>query len=402
MAATGLDQLFHKRDATVFRIAGRKHQGHDGQPLRIDAGIDGSQTHETVEEQSSSHQEHHRHGDLGDHETTSEPDPAMARRGGLASVFEALVHIRARRLESRYETEEHTRCHRDADGKQQDPQVHRDGIHPRDTAGIVRAEGLNSAERQDDPKHTADQGQENAFGKQLIENPRPAGTQGRPQGHFPTPMGAARQKKVGNIGTGDQEHEADGPKQHPQRRIDLSSRRFVERDQRVRAGRTVPSPILIGKLFGQPGGEDIDIRLRRPDIDSRTELADHSQRIAVATVHRLAVHVYRQPHVDSPPPGHGFRTLERRRQDTYNFDGRPVQMDRLPHRSGITAPLSLPEPVAQHCHSSGVADEVISLEEPPELCVGTEHREEVLGDVGTEQALRTCVSGHVEPAAPGC
>ncbi len=69
---------------------------------------------------------------------------------------------------------------------------------------------------QEQPEHAPDCRQQRALEKQLPDDSTARRTQRRTHGDLPLPSGRAGEKQVGDVRTGDQEHESDGSHQHLQ------------------------------------------------------------------------------------------------------------------------------------------------------------------------------------------
>ncbi len=67
------------------------------------------------------------------------------------------------------------------------------------------------------PERGANGCQHQAFDQVLAHQPPPAGAKGQTHGRFALPPDGAREQEVRDVGTDDEQHQADQEKQHPQR-----------------------------------------------------------------------------------------------------------------------------------------------------------------------------------------
>src|SRR5207302_2638375 len=137
------------------------------------------------------------------------------------ALLESGCKVDARTADSRKETEENPGEDRDAESKQQDMHVktHRRTVRP-DARDVPRADGkqqTDSNETDDQPKKAAGQRYRQAFGKQLPDDVTSAGTQSGARRKFTLTGRRTDEQKVGNVGTGDEQHERDCTEQDQKR-----------------------------------------------------------------------------------------------------------------------------------------------------------------------------------------
>ena len=81
----------------------------------------------------------------------------------------------------------------------------------------------DSSERPDAPQSNqdanaaAEPGQQQAFGQELLDHAAAPGAERESYRHFAAAPGGPRQQQVGDVGAGDDQHEADGREQHEER-----------------------------------------------------------------------------------------------------------------------------------------------------------------------------------------
>src|SRR5271163_3544227 len=79
--------------------------------------------------------------------------------------------------------------------------------------GADGEQGANAGVAEDEAEDAADEGQDDAFGQQLTDDACAARAHGGANGEFTLAAAGADKEKVGDVGTGDEENEADGAKE---------------------------------------------------------------------------------------------------------------------------------------------------------------------------------------------
>ena len=80
-----------------------------------------------------------------------------------------------------------------------------------DARNVARADGEQGAhagEAEHQPEDAAGEGEQNAFSEQLADDARAAGSHRGTNGEFALASGGADEQKVGDVGAGDEQHEA--------------------------------------------------------------------------------------------------------------------------------------------------------------------------------------------------
>lgn len=136
-------------------------------------------------------------------------------RRGLRILFEAMVQLRARRVQGRSQAEQNSGQRRDAYGKCKDRPVKMDvkirmlpriGDHPgQDVASEIAG---------DQPSGAAKRRQQEALHEQLANDASAARAQRQPYAHLALSLCSARQHQVGNIHPPEQQHQANQNHQH--------------------------------------------------------------------------------------------------------------------------------------------------------------------------------------------
>src|SRR5439155_10246818 len=87
---------------------------------------------------------------------------------------------------------------------------------------------MNDLEGQEETQPCSRESQKQVFRCQLAKQAQPSRPQGQTDGDFPLPMSGTGQKKVGNIGAGNEQHKTNGAKQQEQQRSHLTHHLGVE------------------------------------------------------------------------------------------------------------------------------------------------------------------------------
>lgn len=123
-----------------------------------------------------------------------------------------------------------------------------------------------------------------------------AGAQRKTDRDLARSSGTAGQQQVGEVGTGDQQHQAGGAEQHQQRRPDLADHRLMEWGD----DSTRPSFVAVGIGLGETGHDRTGLGDRSVDGDARGQPSQHllpANRPSVRD-HGVGDAGDRHPHVD--------------------------------------------------------------------------------------------------------
>ena len=177
----------------------------------------------------------------------TEPAAAEADAGAVAALIERGGKIVAGGADGGNQAEENPGKNRDAQGEQQDVEIERDGrsvfADARKDVGADAEQHANSNESQDQAKHSAGERDGEAFREQLADDVPAACAECGTGGQFALSGGGAHQQKIGNVGTGDQQHQADGAEQDQERRARVADDRLLQRhhaEATLRAERSPP------------------------------------------------------------------------------------------------------------------------------------------------------------------
>ena len=105
-------------------------------------------------------------------------------------------------------------------------------LHPRESVWHERYERLKARPRDREPDDARDHGKNEAFGEYLLEDSPASCPQSGTQRELASPCLPAQQQQVGDVGTCDQQHEANGAEQCQHRRANIADDDVRRRDQR--------------------------------------------------------------------------------------------------------------------------------------------------------------------------
>ena len=108
------------------------------------------------------------------------------------------------------------------EGEGDNPPVDADILRPRNSDRQLSQQRLRQRRRQQQAGDAAQQRQQHAFEDQLSQQSPRARAHRSADGKFATPAFGARQQQVGDVGAGDQQHQADGTEQQIKRRTDVA------------------------------------------------------------------------------------------------------------------------------------------------------------------------------------
>ena len=198
--------------------------------------------------------------------------------GGFAGVLEGVVEIDARGAQRGSETEEHGGEEAGGQAEQQHRGVDADLIEARDLAAAEGREGLGPVPGEHQPGGSTGESQQNAFGEQLTEQAHARSAEGGAQRDLLDAPGGASQHQVGDIGAGDQQNEADGAEQNPERPLHAADHLVAQRPHHHADALCV----VLRVLAGDSADHGVHLGLRRGGGDSRLEAAEQLQVLAAA------------------------------------------------------------------------------------------------------------------------
>ena len=135
--------------------------------------------------------------------------------------------------------------------------IHAGAVHGRDARWNQAREELVCKCREDQTCDASKPREQQAFGQKLPRNSCAARAERQAHGNFAPPTRSAREQQVGNVGAGNEEHEADSSDQDEKRGTRLPRKLFPQR-HRKRADFCVRRRILLLQLLGD--GSQVGIR----------------------------------------------------------------------------------------------------------------------------------------------
>src|SRR6266705_375928 len=150
---------------------------------------------------------------------------------------------------------------------------------------------------------TAQEREKKAFGEQLANETRAPGSQGDANGYFATPAGRAREKKVRDVGAGNEQDKAHGSEHDPELVAKAAHERLTHGDDHG-----IHVAIRVRKLFFEPFGDGAQIGAGLLERHSVFYAANTSPAMGASPADILERHVERNPQIGvvrtAEPRGH--------------------------------------------------------------------------------------------------
>ena len=195
----------------------RHHHAHRQDVFGANAGVDLQQPLEAATEEAGAHQQHHRESDLRDDEDAAEPI-APGRRTPIASRV-ACARFKADAVTAGAVPK---RTPVSSDMTKAKPST-RPSTRTSSSRGSARSAGSSrtstygAAHASDQPEHAGDNGQQQALGQHLPDQPSARGPERKPHGDLRVTRGGAGKEQVGDVDAGDEQEQADGSEQNEKR-----------------------------------------------------------------------------------------------------------------------------------------------------------------------------------------
>ena len=215
------------------------------------------------------------------------PD-AKAAAFGLAAAsagFERAVEVDADRRQGGGEAEEDAGGYRNQECKGEHGAVDADFLEARDVARVHAADDEEAGLGHQQAENAAEDSDQDAFGEELADEAGPAGAEGGADGDFFLASGGAGEQEVGDVGAGDEQHEADRAEQHEHGAADIAYDHFLDADDGHAEG-AVPLA-----FDAHATGDGVDFGLGLLDRDAGLE-AGHEVVVFVAAAHVLDNHSF--------------------------------------------------------------------------------------------------------------
>ena len=361
---------------------------------RVEAHVHAIEREEAPHHEARARKEHERQHDFSDDQRAGPAPGAQAAGAAAAAAFlhhlvdVGLGHVkRWREAEDERGRDAHPRKEDDDDGIDRE-------LHPVRLAlvGQHRVEDPDAAQGQAQPEHAADARQQDAFDQQLTHDPPAARAERHADRNLARPLCRPREQQVGDVGAGDQQHEADRAHQRPEDQRNLRAGDAVVVENEI----GLDVLVGVGKIVRELVFDDLQLgaRLRQRHTGFQPphhlELADGA--LGIAQLRRQRRH--RNPEIGIE------RELHVRRHHPDHRGHQTVDLDTAADHLRIAAVAVLPNPVPEH-HGRLRARAIVSRTE-----VAADHRtladhlKRVGGDVGAAELLgRLAFVRHVDARA---
>ena len=199
----------------ICERCGRERESRGEDVVHVDAGIEGRKAKQRAAEHSGGNEQDERESDFGDDEDAVQA--ARASGDGAAADANRAFEISNGNAEGGSEAEEKTAGERNTDGEKEHACVEMNFFGAREAAGPERDEGVNSDGGNSESEKAAADAEDGAFGEALADEASAAGAESDAHGEFAFTGDGAREEQAGDIDAGDEEDEADGGEEQPER-----------------------------------------------------------------------------------------------------------------------------------------------------------------------------------------
>ena len=176
----------------------------------IEARIEIAEVDEAVDQKPGADEQQERDGHFSDNEQTAQTIAPSTHTRIAGTLLQILVEIEPGSLRHGGEAKNQPGEQTDESGKTEHLSVDRDPLREGDRGGDELLQHVESEEREKQPHCTARGGEEQAFGKELPDEAGAGRAERQPKGDFLLSHGGPRQEQIGDVGTGDKEHERNG------------------------------------------------------------------------------------------------------------------------------------------------------------------------------------------------
>ncbi len=232
-------------------------------------------------------------------------------------------------------------------------------------------------------------GQEQALGQELPDDPAAGRAQGRPHRDLAPTRGGAGQEQARDVGAGDQEDGGDGQDEHDQGPARVSQELLAQ-------GQHEGPEALVREVALEAPRHDRDVFLRLGQAGPRLGARDHLQIVGAPVGQLLGREGRRYPEPDVP-----LHELELPRHHPHHRVLLAVQEEVPAENARIASESSLPEPVAQHDHAGRAGPVLLGGEHAPDPGGHAEQGEEGGGDTPRLHLLRLAVARQHEARGRG-
>jgi hypothetical protein len=299
--------------------------------------------------------------------------PARGAAGSGAAPALSLERRRqghARGAPRRHDPEQEAGEDRGDAGESQDHGVDADLLGARQPVGACRGQEIDAPPGEQQPEAAAEHGEQQALDHEQAHEARSAGAEGHAHGDLAPARHAPDQQQVGEIGAGDEEHEAHRTHEDEQGRPHRTDHLRLERQQ--------PRAVLGDPVAAQARRERIRLTRRRRQVDPRGQPADGVDEVQPA---RGTGFIDEQGHDDvasrSVLEVPGQDGVEPGRQHADDGERGAAERHGAAQDFGIGGEVRAPQAVADQGDRGGAMALVLGSEAASEHGLHTEHGQEV-------------------------
>ena len=183
---------------------------------RGEAGVDLHERLEGADHEAGADEQHQSEGHLDDDESFAGAVALAALRECAAAFAQAARGFYAGIFEDGNCADEHAGEKGQSEGEEQHGNVDADFMNAGQAGGCGGDEGAQSARGKAEADEAADDSDNQAFKKQFTGSSPPGCSEGGANGEFLTAAFHADEKKIGDVGAGDEQNHGNGAHQHPQ------------------------------------------------------------------------------------------------------------------------------------------------------------------------------------------
>ncbi|PYQ57718.1 MAG: hypothetical protein DMF53_21905 [Acidobacteria bacterium] len=184
-------------------VAFGKRDQRGGDMARLETGIDPGEPGEAADEEPRHHQEQERHRHFGDGQSGRQAAAGAPPARAPPALLQREDRLAAGQVQRRCEAEEETGGHGKPEREGQHGGIHLNVHQAGDVGGVQRQEELHPGPGEAEPEHAAGDGEEEALGHQLPDDPPPPGADRDAQRELVPPRGGAAQQQVRHVRAGD-------------------------------------------------------------------------------------------------------------------------------------------------------------------------------------------------------
>lgn len=304
----------------------------------LETGLDILEALEAAEKQSRADEENESERDFDDNERAAKLRLASATGRPARGFIKHAAQIEMGGLEGGCESKENSGEESDDGDEGQDLRVNPDRPDIGDGASGELPEWSDGEPGKEKSGDGAREGKEDAFREELAKDTSTAGTDGHADGNFAAASGSAREKKIGDVGAGDEENESDSAEKDVESRPNILNDLVVQADcESAEVG--VIGGILRFQALGDGGEFDAGLVKRGSGLEA-SDGDDAGMPVAV-------VGKSPGPRLEGNHDINGLEELEIGRKDAGDGVGKIVESDGPADGVMRAAELALPEAVGE-------------------------------------------------------